>query len=132
MRSPITQRPLEHTRLTTNILAQEAISEALRLASTAKAVELEEGGKPGGGGQGGNSEDDTGSKAQGARGSVEDGRGGGGGGCEIVGRIFPHLSMEDPPALAAGDGGGGGGGGGLDELWRQLSLEIIRCRFKLV
>ena len=75
----MTERPLEHTRLTTNILIQEAITEALRRAERAKAVELEEGGKPKGG-QGGGRASDAGSKAQGARGSVEGGRGGDGGG----------------------------------------------------
>jgi hypothetical protein len=121
----MTERPLEHTRLTTNILVQEAITEALQLAAQAKAAELgdgELGGREAGGRVG-----DAGSKEKGTRGSA-DGKvgtdGGERGGCEIVARIFPHLSMEDPPALAAGDG--------LDVLCRQMSLEIIRCRFKLV
>ena len=121
----MTERPLEHTRLTTNILVQEAITEALQLAAQAKAAELGDGKL--GGGEGGGRGGDAGSKEKCTRESADGGfvtGGGERGGCEIVARIFPHLSMEDPPALAAGDG--------LDVLCRQLSLEIIRCRFKLV
>ena len=45
-----------------------------------------------------------------------------GGGCQIVERIWPHLSMEDPPSVV----------GGWQRLWSDTCLEIIRCRVNLV
>lgn len=48
-------------------------------------------------------------------------------GCEIVARVFPHLTMEELPGF-----GQGSGLNRFQGLWHDLSLQVIRCRVQLV
>ena len=52
----------------------------------------------------------------------ESSSGGGGSGCNVVTRIWPHLSTENLPSIDRG----------LRVFWREMALEVIRCRVKLV
>jgi len=117
IRSPVTERVLETTRLTPNRVVKISIEHAVAEVSRQKLAEQSDAGE-----EDRASSDSEPTTARTGEDGPGQGRAESGGGCEIVQRVWPHLSMEDPPSAVDG----------LSSVWSDTSLEIIRCRVKLV
>lgn len=112
VRSPVTEQPLQNTKLNPNHILRMAIKDAVNQTKH-QSMALAE------------SQESSHSAAAPPHASNRqhvDASAPHRGGCEVVKRFFPHLSMEDLPGV----------GSGLEVLWQEMSLEVIRCRWALV